>query len=248
MKEMALKYPDISRRYSSVGTSETSNVTKIVLVGAVALLAACASSQSSVSVSTAGGRASIPATAGSTAAAGETISVQNFGDLPRQCVDLLSTYLKAIEPTVSSVDWTKATLADVETVGAQFKAESDTYDTQSSAAGCDEYDITGSDAAQVKQIIGFAAANARGTIGYLTFMGSLSGAGDATGSSVPTDCAGTIAEIDSSYLTAGKTMKDLTMAEVTRFEELMKDVTTSCTEEESQAFAARDDLQAFIST
>jgi hypothetical protein len=247
MKQMTLKSPDIGRRYSSVGTSGSSNVTKIVIVGAVALLAACASSKTSVSVSTAGGQASIPATAGSLPAAGETISVEDFGDLPRQCIDLLSTYLKAIEPKVSGVDWTKATLADVEDVGAQFKAESDAYDTQSSTAGCDAYNIAGSDAAQVKQIIEFAAAHAHGTVGYLTFMGSLSTTTDATGGSVPADCAGTIAAIES-YLTAGTTMQDLTMAEVTQFEELMKGVTTNCTSEESQAFAARDDVQAFISS
>ena len=43
--------------------------------------------------------------------------VNDFGDMPPKCIELLGKFLKKIEPTVSKIDWDKATLADFETFG-----------------------------------------------------------------------------------------------------------------------------------
>ena len=48
--------------------------------------------------------------------------------MPPKCIELLTTFLKKIEPTVSEIDWDKATLGDFETFGDQFKTESDAFD------------------------------------------------------------------------------------------------------------------------
>lgn len=221
---------------------------KIVLMGAFALLTACGSSSGvSISKSTtpAGGTASA-AGSGTTAAPGDTISVKNFGDMPPQCIKLLSTFLKQIEPIVSKVDWTKATLADFEALGTQFTDESKTFDTQSSTAGCDKYNVTGSDAEQLKQVIALAVKDAPGTVKFLTYMGALSASSAGAGASVPSDCAGTIAAIEP-FLGKGKTMKDLTMADITKLGSLMSAVGTNCTSAESSAFYQRADVKAFIS-
>jgi hypothetical protein len=229
---------------------------KIVLTAVLAVLAACGSSGGGVSVSTSGSQTSSPAATGSTAAptaaggsaasnsTGDTISVSSFGDMPPQCIEILSSFLKAIEPTVSKVDWKTATLADFEGLSQQFTAESATFDTQSAAAGCNKYNLTASDSDQLKQIVQLAAAKAPGTVGFITFLGSLTNAASA-GGSVPTDCAGTIAAIEP-YLGKGTTMKDLTMAEVTQFGKLMTAINTNCTPAESLAFGQRADVAAFI--
>lgn len=203
---------------------------KFVVVALVALLAACGSSKKEGSVST---------------GTGDTVSVADFGDMPPKCIDLLSKFLKAIEPSVSDVDWDKATLADLEALGTQFQSESDDFDTQSTAAGCDKYNITGSDADQLKQVIVLAAAEAPGTVAFLTFMSAMTADPTANAGSIPSDCAGTIAAIEP-YLGGGKTMKDLTVAEITQLGSLMTGVSTNCTSEEAAAFYSREDVTAFI--
>ena len=224
---------------------------KILLVGAMALLAACGSS-SGVSVgsktttpsagSSAGGNGSA-----TTNASTDTISVKNLGDMPPQCIKLLSTFLKQIEPIVSKVDWSKATLADFEALGTQFTDESTSFNTQSTAAGCDKYNVTGSDTDQLKQMTALAAKDAPGTLKFLTFMSSLSNSttGGATGVSVPTDCAGTTAAIEA-YMSKGKTIKDLTMTDITELGKLVSAVGTNCTADEGSAFFARADVKAFL--
>ena len=212
---------------------------KIVLIGAFALLAACGSS-AGVSIS----KSTTPA--GGTAAPGDTISVKNFGDMPPQCIKLLSTFLKQIEPIVSKVDWTKATLADFEALGTQFTDESNAFDTQSSAAGCNKYNVTGSDAEQFKQVVALAEKDAPGTVKFLTYMGALSASTSGAGVSVPADCAGTIAAIEP-FLKQGKTMKDLTMAEITKLGSLMTAVGTNCPSDQASAFYKRADVKAFVS-
>jgi hypothetical protein len=212
---------------------------KIILIGALALLAACGSSSNGGSADPSG--ASTPGAAGSA----DTISVSDFGDMPPQCIDLLSTFLKQIEPTVSKIDWKTATLADFESLGDSFQKESDAFDTQSSSAGCNKYNLTGSDADQLKQVVELAAKDAPGTVPFLAFLGSLTDT-TASADSVPADCQADIAQIET-YLGKGTTMKDLTMTEVTKFGKLMTAVTNNCTAEESQAFATRADVTAFIS-
>ncbi|MGZ4671618.1 MAG: hypothetical protein ACXV98_08070 [Ilumatobacteraceae bacterium] len=222
---------------------------KILLVGAVALLAACGSS-SGVSV---GSKTSTPSAGSSAQSSGtgssDTISVKNFGDMPPQCIKLLSTFLKQIEPIVSKVDWTKATLADFEALGTQFTDESKSFDTQSTAAGCDKYNVTGSDADQLKQVMALAAKEAPGTLKFLTYMSTLSSSttgGGATGASIPADCAGLTAAVEA-YMAKGKTIKDLTMADITSLGQVVSAIGTSCTPDEASAFFDRADVKAFLS-
>ncbi|MEO8267380.1 MAG: hypothetical protein ABI706_17910 [Ilumatobacteraceae bacterium] len=221
---------------------------KIILVGAIALLAACGSTKNDAS----GGTGADNSTAGSSPAAvapgnssGDTISVDNFGDMPPKCIELLGGFLKKIEPTVSTIDWDKATLADFEQFGKQFQTETDAFDSQTSAAGCDKYNLSGSDEQQFAQMAELASAEAPGTLGFIKFLGALSASATATGESIPADCAGTIALVEP-YLANG-TMKDLTMAQVTSLGQLMNGVSENCTPDEASAFFTRADVSAFIS-
>lgn len=226
---------------------------KVILVSAIALLAACGSSGNGVAV---GGGANTTSATGATVAGGsavtaaagsnDTIVVENLGDMPPKCIELLSKFLKQIEPTVSKIDWQKATLADFEAFGKSFKTESDSFSTETTAAGCDKYNLQGSDEKQFQQMAALAKSEAPGTLGFIEFLNSLSAAATASGGSVPADCNGTIAEIEP-FVKGGGTMKELTMVEVTRLGQLMTAVRTNCTTEESTAFFGRDDVNAFIS-
>ncbi len=228
---------------------------RIILVSAIALLAACGSSDNNAaSVNTSGDETSATAAANTSAddaaattvaGSDDTITVDNFGDMPPKCIELLTTFLKKIEPTVSAIDWDTATLGDFEAFGDQFKTESDAFDAETSKAGCNKYNLTGSDEKQFEQMSELAAAEAPGTLGFIKFLGALSSAATTSAGDVPTDCASTIAAIEP-FLADGGTMKDLTMAEVTRLGQLMPAVSTNCSEEEAAAFYAREDLNTFI--
>jgi hypothetical protein len=226
---------------------------KMILVGAIAVLAACGSTKSDVSVG-AGGNDTSVTTAGATKAtddtatsisgSDDTITVENFGDMPPKCIELLGKFLKAIEPVVSKVDWDKATLGDFDKFGEQFKTESDAFDADTTAAGCDKYNLQGSDEKQIQQMEALAAVEAPGTVAFIKFLGSLASAATASGS-IPSDCAGTIAAIEP-FLAEGKTMQELTMAQVTQFGQLMTGISSNCTSDEASAFFARPDVTTFM--
>ena len=90
-----------------------------------------------------------------------------------------------------------------------------------------------------------AAVEAPGTVEFLTFLSSLSSDATTTAVSIPTDCAGTIAAIEP-FLGEGKSVKDVTMTQLTVVGQLMSAVQTNCSAEEASAFYARDDVTAFV--
>jgi len=234
---------------------------KLILVGTFALLAACGSSSNGVSVGTQPDAASettaaaaavttAPADSGdstATTAAGssDTINVNDFSEMPPKCIELLGKFLKKIEPKVSQIDWDKATVAEFEDFSTQFQADSDSFDAESSAAGCDKYNLTGSDEKTFEQMAALAGTEAPGTLGFINFLKSLS-TSDTAAADVPTDCNATIDAIEP-FLAKGETMKDLTIAEVTRLGQLMTAVSNNCTSDEATAFFSRDDVTKFIS-
>ena len=241
-----------------IGIERKNGMKKTILVGAFALLAACGSTAKDTSVgadnTSAPANASAPtgstvagaSTETSIAGATDTILVDNLGDMPPKCIELLGKFLKQIEPTVSKIDWDKATLADFEAFGNTFKAESDSFDKETTAAGCDKYNLQGSDEKQFQQMAALAKSEAPGTLAFLRFLNSLSATAKATGGSVPTDCNATIAEIEP-FVSRGGTVKDLTMVQVTRLGQLMTAIRVNCTSEQSTAFLNRADVRAFIS-
>lgn len=100
---------------------------------------------------------------------GDTISVSSLGDIPEVCRDLMSDFLKDIEPIVSPIDWDNATLADFETISADFEARADQFDADSDAAGeCDNIDMEDDDSFNL--LVEFAQDEAPGTVGFLNFI------------------------------------------------------------------------------
>lgn len=223
---------------------------KILLVGTVLLMAACGSSKSGVSVSTSGDKASNTSApgggSGSTSdSTGDTIPVKSLSDIPPECISLLGDFLKQIEPIVSKVDWSKATVAQLEDLGNQFTDESDKFNTEAAAKGCDKYDLQTSDANTLKQLEALAKTVAPGTVGFIHFIGTFSAAStQTTVATAAGDCDSVIAQIEP-YLKSGKTIKDLTIAEVTKVSNLFTQVGTSCPPDKANAFFLRADVQAF---
>ena len=229
---------------------------KILLMATLLLVAACGSSKSGVSVGTSGDKASNTSASsggsGSTEATtastetGDTISVKNLSDIPPECISLFSDFLKTIEPTVSKVDWSKATLNDLEALGTQFQEESDKFDADAASKGCDKYNLQTSDKDTLKQLEALAADVAPGTVGFIHFIGTFAASTTQTSVAAAGDCKSVIAQIEP-YLNTGKTIKDLTIDEVTKVSNLFTQIGTACSSEEAAAFFNRADVQAFAS-
>jgi hypothetical protein len=245
---------DEYRHRQGKGGAAMKKLLAIGAIGALGILAACGSSDNGVSVGTngdtGGAASSSPSNSEATddtTGSDDTISVENLGDVPPECLALLTDFLKTIEPVVQDVDWKTATLADMTALGEQFQAESDSFDSQSAAAGCDKYDITGSDDKTFQQMITLAQEVAPGTADFLNFIYEM---GQTTGNTTPAatgTCAESIAAIEP-YLASGKTMQELTLEELTTVGTLMTAVSTQCTAEEAAAFYERADLQAFLAS
>lgn len=117
---------------------------------------------------------------------GDTVSVSSLDDIPGVCRDLMSDFLKDIEPIVSPIDWDNATLADFETISAEFEARADQFDSDSDAAGeCDDIELEDDDSFNL--LIEFAQDEAPGTVGFLSFI---SGFVDAAATAMGDTAAG----------------------------------------------------------
>ena len=148
---------------------------KLILVGALALLAACGDTKVQTdSSNTSKGGVTTPKT-------DDTVTVKDVGDMPPKCIELFSDFLKKIEPEVSKIDWSKATAAQMSTLDESFQKESDDMDAQMTAAGCDKYNLDATDEQTFEQLTKIAAAEAPGTVGFLTFIKSLSEAASTPG-------------------------------------------------------------------
>ncbi len=111
----------------------------------------------------------------STADDDASTSVSAIDDIPQICRDLMAEFLRDIEPIVSPIDWTTATMVDFESISEEFEARSDQFDADSDAAGeCDDIELEDDDTFDL--LVEFAQDEAPGTADFLTFIGDFAGA------------------------------------------------------------------------
>lgn len=178
---------------------------------------------------------------------GDTISVSSLDDVPDVCRDLMSDFLKDIEPIVSPIDWDNATLADFETISAEFEARADQFDSDSAAAGeCDNIELEDDDSFDL--LIDFAQDEAPGTVGFLTFISQFVDAaaaamGDtATGAGVET-CEEAIAFMDE-LMENYESMEDVPVSELTAMADIATVIFT-CSPEQ-MAYFDSPEVNAFF--
>jgi hypothetical protein len=230
---------------------------RIILVGALALLAACGDTK----VETASGNTTskAPTSAAETTAVntedtasgatnnaptGDTITVDNIGDIPPACIELVGDFLKTIEPDVSKIDWATATANQLTAVSSLFEEASQAMDAKMTASGCDKYNLNVTDEQSAAELIKIAEDQAPGTVGFLKFIQTMSTATTAPAGPAAS-CPEAIAEIET-YMAAGGKLKDLPIADLTKVSTAMSAVSTECSPEEAQAFMGRDDVAAFL--
>lgn len=102
---------------------------------------------------------------------GEATQVSSLDDIPEVCRELMAEFLREIEPIVSQVDWDNATMADFESISAEFEPIADEFDAQTDAE--EECDIELEDDENFDLLIDFAGDEAPGAVGFLEFLNNL---------------------------------------------------------------------------
>ncbi len=126
--------------------------------------------------------------------AGETITVDDVGDIPQECIDMMGDYMERLEPIVQDIDWESATMADFEAISEQLDTELSSIDDD--MGECERYDF-GDDTDSMAFAIDIAEDRAPGVVPYLEWIQNLqtdfsAGATGEAAADLPTDCQGAI--------------------------------------------------------
>jgi hypothetical protein len=162
--------------------------------------------------------------------------------MPEACVDALVDYLRAIEPAVEGVDFENIGEDELASVMAELEAASGETTAEIDGLQCPSPE--GSDDEALAAVIALAEREAPGTVGYLEWIAAFAAGfpdlGEASG-----DCEADMAALQS-VVDDGRTMSDLTMAQVVEVAGLAASVSTNCSPERAEEFFARKDVAAFL--
>ncbi len=195
---------------------------------------------------------------------GDTIVIDDFDDIPDECVDLMAEFLQAIEDDVSIVDWETATIADIEALGDTLDVPTADLDDRITETGCDRFEIGVDDGQGLEFAIRVAEREAPGAVGWLEFIASfatlgetvddVAGMDDDTGGEtgtagpngdLPTDCEGTKAYLLDRAAEYG-TIDDMPVSDVMTLMTAVQNLTTQCTLAEAAAFSENPTIAAFL--
>ncbi len=190
--------------------------------------------------------AAVPTTdaAAVTEPADDTIVVNNLSEMPSECVALMSEFLILIEPTVSVIDWTSATMGDFQDLADGLQPEFTRLDERESAAGCDQYDFADDDASSAA-ILEVAAEDAPGTVGWLTAIDQLVPT-DSTSGDGPADCDGAIAYIQA-LIDQQLTMMDVRLSDYSTVMQTIGVISSECPSAKADGFLASEGFSRFSS-
>ncbi len=192
----------------------------------------------------------------------DTIKVDDLKDIPDECLDIFSDFLKQIEPVVEDVDWENADVSSMEGIGEQLDSVASGMDEEMTAAGCDKYEL--SDENNMDTLIDLAKDEAPGTVAYFEFIKKLSegfnqtttppaddgddngGDGGDDAADLPTDCEGARDYIEG-LMDKYDTMMDMPVTELSSIGTVTGTLTSACSANELQEFYSDPDVQAFMS-
>lgn len=184
----------------------------------------------------------------------DKIVIDDFDDIPDECVDLMAEFLRSIEDNVSGIDWETATIEDIEAMGDVLDVPTEDFDARMSQTGCDRYDIGVDDDQGLAFAIRIAEREAPGAVGWLEFIASFTGLGDTNadgeGSSagagdLPTDCEGTKNYLLDKAEEYG-TIEAVPVNEFMTLSTAITNLTSQCTLEDVGAFYENPTITAFL--
>lgn len=167
-----------------------------------------------------------------------------LADIPQECLDAFSDFLRDIEPLVEDVDWSSASLATFEEVAISLEPATVQYEEALEGTQCDELEVDTTDEESFEYLISIAKDRAPGTVGYFEMIRDIVGVGgssaDASG-----DCETDIASLQA-IIDQGGTMEDLTLVDITNIGNLATSITSSCSPERAAEFFSQPDFTDFM--
>ncbi len=174
--------------------------------------------------------------------------IDSLDDIPDRCKDLMADFLRDIEPIVEPVDWSSATLADFEAIGAEFEARAGEFDTEATEAACGDLAFTGDDDG-FALLIEFADDVAPDTVPFFQFLDSMrsavtpGGSGGSGGDSFES-CDDAIATLEE-WMAEYDSFTEIPVDQLMKFSSLGSVIMT-CTPEQME-FLDRPDVSDFMS-
>lgn len=169
----------------------------------------------------------------------------DLGDIPQHCVDAFVDFLKAIEPTVETVDWSTASLEELERVSEELDDVMVEYEEETLDAACDDIEVDATDEESFEYMLAIAQAEAPGTVSYFEMIRDLAtGFGDSTGAGSG-DCEADIATVEALIAEHGS-MENLSVADLSTAGGLIMSITSNCSAARAAEFFEREDVSNFL--
>ena len=168
--------------------------------------------------------------------------------MPRECVDLATTFLQQIEPIVSTIDWSTATLADLETIIPQFEPLATAFEEAGQSSGCEGLFVD--DVQSAALMTELAAQVAPGAVPYLAFVTQLATTATTgevvAGGLISGDCETDIATLQG-IIAEGGTIADVPLTEAAEITQLAAAIGTECPAARSAEVLSDPALTEFLS-
>lgn len=176
----------------------------------------------------------------------DTITIDSVDELPDECVELMVDFLKEVEPTVESIDWSSATLDDLTPIMSEIEPLGRDMEEKTAAAGCDRYEFA-DEGDELEALREVAAEEAPGVAEWLTFLSEMSAAQEP-GSSTdgPQNCDDAIAYLED-LVASGVTMTSLPISELSTVQQAVSVVSGTCDPAVTSEFFEREDVVKFLS-
>jgi hypothetical protein len=164
---------------------------------------------------------------------GATIVVGSLDDVPAECRELMATFLRAVEPLVSGIDWQTATIEDLQAIEADLAPTTEEMDQAMANSDCDKYEFGGDTADSFDLAIELAQSEAPGTVGWLEFFRSFADAfdptadGSAGNTDLPQDCDGLVAYLRN-LMTQTDSVMELPAAELANVSSIAMSMSSEC--------------------
>lgn len=171
-------------------------------------------------------------------------TVDDFGDMPAECVDLMVSFFQAIEPALEDFDFETMDLEDMETLGTELESVTSGFEDEIENLNCPDYETTDDDEA-FAAMIDIAEREAPGVVPYLEWIQEFASTADTIGSDTSGDCETDIAAMEA-FIADNATMVDLTMEERVEVLDLVSSISAGCSIDRQQEFFSQEDVSTFM--
>jgi hypothetical protein len=169
----------------------------------------------------------------------DSVVITDIDNIPAECRQIMSDFLREIEPIVAGIEWETATVASLQQFEESFDEPSVRLEQALASSGCDEYDFGPDETNGLEFSLALARREAPGVVGYLEFIRDLfqefdpeDGGDDPD---LPTDCDGAIAFV-SDVVEQTDNLSDLPVSEYVNITAVLNTIQFNCPPEQVQAF------------